>query len=59
LRGYIGELDLMVAALAQDEAGAAADTLLSTVPNMFAVHDSAHPRAPLAAHVAPARVHVA
>jgi alkanesulfonate monooxygenase SsuD/methylene tetrahydromethanopterin reductase-like flavin-dependent oxidoreductase (luciferase family) len=39
---YAGEPDALVAALAQDEAVAAADTLLLTVPNQLGVDYNAH-----------------
>ena len=50
---YAGEPDRLVAALAQDEAVAAADTLLLTVPNQLGVDYNAHVLESLLGHVAP------
>ena len=41
-RSYVGEPDVLVKELAADEAIAAADTLLLTVPNQLGVDYNAH-----------------
>jgi alkanesulfonate monooxygenase SsuD/methylene tetrahydromethanopterin reductase-like flavin-dependent oxidoreductase (luciferase family) len=51
---YAGEPDQLVAELAQDEAVAAADTLLLTIPNQLGVDYNAHLLGSLLRHVAPA-----
>jgi alkanesulfonate monooxygenase SsuD/methylene tetrahydromethanopterin reductase-like flavin-dependent oxidoreductase (luciferase family) len=51
---YAGEPDKLVKQLAQDEAIAAADTLLITVPNQLGVDYNAHVIESLLTHVAPA-----
>ncbi|HTW15415.1 MAG TPA: LLM class flavin-dependent oxidoreductase [Nocardioides sp.] len=51
---YAGEPDVLVQALAEDEAIAAADTLLLTVPNQLGVDYNAHVIESLLTHVAPA-----
>lgn len=51
---YAGEPDQLVADLAQDEAVAAADSLLLTVPNQLGVDYNAHIIEALLTHVAPA-----
>jgi len=51
---YAGEPDELVDALAGDEAIAAADTLLLTVPNQLGVDYNAHVLESLLTHVAPA-----
>lgn len=51
---YAGEPDKLVKALAEDEAIAAADTLLLTVPNQLGVDYNAHVIESLLTHVAPA-----
>ena len=53
-RSYAGEPDELVAELAQDEAIAAADTLLLTVPNQLGVDYNAHVVESVLTHVAPA-----
>lgn len=53
-RTYAGEPDQLIAELAQDEAVAAADTLLLTVPNQLGVDYNAHILEALLTHVAPA-----
>jgi len=52
-RSYADEPDKLVAALAEDEAIAAADTLLITVPNQLGVDYNAHVIEALLTHVAP------
>ncbi|WP_375499198.1 LLM class flavin-dependent oxidoreductase [uncultured Jatrophihabitans sp.] len=51
---YAGEPDALIEQLAQDEAIAAADTLLVTVPNQLGVDYCAHQLDALLTHVAPA-----
>ena len=51
---YAGEPDQLVRDLAEDEAIAAADTLLLTVPNQLGVDYNAHLLESLVEHVAPA-----
>ncbi|WP_277210305.1 LLM class flavin-dependent oxidoreductase [Isoptericola croceus] len=51
---YAGEVDQVVADLAADEAVAAADTLLLTVPNQLGVEYNAHVMENVVTHVAPA-----
>ncbi|WP_069386489.1 LLM class flavin-dependent oxidoreductase [Cellulosimicrobium cellulans] len=51
---YAGEPDRLVDELAKDEAVAAADTLLLTVPNMLGVDYNAHVLDAVLRHVAPA-----
>ena len=51
---YAGEPDALIAALAQDEAIAAADTLLLTIPNQLGVDYCAHVLEALLTDVAPA-----
>ncbi|MFD6178073.1 MULTISPECIES: LLM class flavin-dependent oxidoreductase [unclassified Isoptericola] len=51
---YAGDLDAIVADLATDEAVAAADTLLLTVPNQLGVDYNAHIIENVVQHVAPA-----
>ena len=53
-RSYAGEPDQLVAELAEDEAIAAADTLLLTVPNQLGVDYNAHVLESILTHVAPA-----
>src|SRR5262249_47645249 len=50
---YAGEPDRLIEDLAQDEAIAAADTLLLTVPNQLGVEYCAHVIEALLTHVAP------
>ena len=50
---YAGEPDKLVAELAEDEAIAAADTLLLTVPNQLGVDYNAHVLESVITHVAP------
>jgi alkanesulfonate monooxygenase SsuD/methylene tetrahydromethanopterin reductase-like flavin-dependent oxidoreductase (luciferase family) len=50
---YAGEPDKLVAALAEDEAIAAADTLLLTVPNQLGVDYNAHVLDAVLRHLAP------
>jgi alkanesulfonate monooxygenase SsuD/methylene tetrahydromethanopterin reductase-like flavin-dependent oxidoreductase (luciferase family) len=50
---YAGEPDKLVAELAEDEAIAAADTLLLTVPNQLGVDYNAHVLESVLTHVAP------
>ena len=50
---YAGEPDQLVRDLAEDEAIAAADTLLLTVPNQLGVDYNAHVIESLLTHVAP------
>ena len=52
-RTYAGEPDKLVAELAEDEAIAAADTLLLTVPNQLGVDYNAHVIDSVLAHLAP------
>jgi len=52
-KSYAGEPDQLVKELAEDEAIAAADTLLLTVPNQLGVDYNAHVIASLLQHVAP------
>jgi alkanesulfonate monooxygenase SsuD/methylene tetrahydromethanopterin reductase-like flavin-dependent oxidoreductase (luciferase family) len=51
---YAGEPDVLVQQLAEDEAVAAADTLLLTVPNQLGVDYNAHVLDSVVRHVAPA-----
>jgi alkanesulfonate monooxygenase SsuD/methylene tetrahydromethanopterin reductase-like flavin-dependent oxidoreductase (luciferase family) len=53
-RSYAGEPDVLVKQLAEDEAIAAADTLLLTVPNQLGVEYNAHVIESILKHVAPA-----
>ncbi|MDT7843285.1 LLM class flavin-dependent oxidoreductase [Streptomyces justiciae] len=53
-RSYAAEPDVLVKQLAQDEAVAAADTLLLTVPNQLGVAYNAHVIESILTHVAPA-----
>ncbi|MDE3027702.1 MAG: LLM class flavin-dependent oxidoreductase [Paracoccaceae bacterium] len=53
-RGYADEPDRLVEALKKDEAIAAADTLLLTVPNMLGVEYNVHVLESILTHVAPA-----
>jgi len=52
-RTYAGEPDKLVAELAEDEAIAAADTLLLTVPNQLGVDYNAHVLESVLTHLAP------
>jgi alkanesulfonate monooxygenase SsuD/methylene tetrahydromethanopterin reductase-like flavin-dependent oxidoreductase (luciferase family) len=52
-RSYAAEPDVLVAQLAEDEAIAAADTLLLTVPNQLGVDYNAHVVESVLTHVAP------
>jgi alkanesulfonate monooxygenase SsuD/methylene tetrahydromethanopterin reductase-like flavin-dependent oxidoreductase (luciferase family) len=52
-KSYAGEPDQLVKELAQDEAVAAADTLLLTVPNQLGVDYNAHVLESVLRHVAP------
>ena len=52
-RTYAAEPDVLVSQLAQDEAIAAADTLLLTVPNQLGVEYNAHVIESILKHVAP------
>jgi alkanesulfonate monooxygenase SsuD/methylene tetrahydromethanopterin reductase-like flavin-dependent oxidoreductase (luciferase family) len=52
-KSYAGEPDQLVKELAEDEAIAAADTLLLTVPNQLGVDYNAHVLESLLRHVAP------
>ena len=52
-RSYVGEPDALVKDLAADEAIAAADTLLLTVPNTLGVDYNAHVIASILKYVAP------
>lgn len=52
-KSYAGEPDKLIEELAQDEAIAAADTLLLTVPNQLGVDYNAHVIEALLQHVAP------
>jgi hypothetical protein len=53
-RTYAAEPDALVDQLAEDEAIAAADTLLLTVPNQLGVGYNAHVLESVLTHVAPA-----
>ena len=53
-RSYAAEPDILVEQLAKDEAIAAADTLLLTVPNQLGVAYNAHVIEAILTHVAPA-----
>ncbi len=53
-KSYAAEPDVLIEELAQDEAIAAADTLLITVPNQLGVDYNAHVIESLLTHVAPA-----
>ena len=53
-RSYAAEPDVLVEQLAEDEAIAAADTLLLTVPNQLGVEYNAHVIEAILKHVAPA-----
>jgi alkanesulfonate monooxygenase SsuD/methylene tetrahydromethanopterin reductase-like flavin-dependent oxidoreductase (luciferase family) len=53
-RSYAAEPEVLVEQLAQDEAIAAADTLLLTVPNQLGVDYNAHVLESILTHVAPA-----
>jgi hypothetical protein len=53
-RTYAAEPDVLVAQLAKDEAIAAADTLLLTVPSQLGVEYNAHVIESVVKHVAPA-----
>jgi alkanesulfonate monooxygenase SsuD/methylene tetrahydromethanopterin reductase-like flavin-dependent oxidoreductase (luciferase family) len=53
-KSYAGEPDRLVAELAEDEAIAAADTLLLTVPNQLGVDYNAHVLESVLTHLAPA-----
>ena len=53
-RSYAAEPDVLIEQLRQDEAIAAADTLLLTVPNQLGVDYNAHVMETILAHVAPA-----
>ena len=52
-RSYVGEPDALVKELAADEAIAAADTLLLTVPNTLGVEYNAHVIQSILKYVAP------
>jgi alkanesulfonate monooxygenase SsuD/methylene tetrahydromethanopterin reductase-like flavin-dependent oxidoreductase (luciferase family) len=52
-RSYAGPPDELAAKLAEDEAIAAADTLLLTVPNQLGVDYNAHVIESILQHVAP------
>ncbi len=52
-RNYAAEPDILVTQLAKDEAIAAADTLLLTVPNQLGVEYCAHVIQSILTHVAP------
>ena len=52
-KSYADEPDKLVAALAEDEAIAAADTLLLTVPNQLGVDYNAHVIKSVLTHLAP------
>jgi alkanesulfonate monooxygenase SsuD/methylene tetrahydromethanopterin reductase-like flavin-dependent oxidoreductase (luciferase family) len=52
-RGYAGEPDRLVEELKQDEAIAAADTLLLTVPNMLGIDYNVHVMESILTHVGP------
>ena len=53
-RSYAAEPDVLIEELAKDEAIAAADTLLLTVPNQLGVDYNAHVIESILTHVAPA-----
>jgi hypothetical protein len=53
-RGYAAEPDVLIQQLKEDEAIAAADTLLLTVPNQLGVDYNAHVIDSILTHVAPA-----
>ena len=53
-KSYAGEVDQLVKELAEDEAIAAADTLLLTVPNQLGVDYNAHVLEAVLEHLAPA-----
>jgi hypothetical protein len=53
-RSYAAEPDVLVKQLAEDEAVAAADTLLLTVPNQLGVDYNAHVIEAILTHVVPA-----
>lgn len=53
-RSYAAEPDVLIEQLAKDEAIAAADTLLLTVPNQLGVDYNAHVIESILTHVAPA-----
>ena len=53
-RSYAAEPDVLIDELAKDEAIAAADTLLLTVPNQLGVAYNAHVIEAILTHVAPA-----
>jgi alkanesulfonate monooxygenase SsuD/methylene tetrahydromethanopterin reductase-like flavin-dependent oxidoreductase (luciferase family) len=53
-RSYAAEPDVLIEQLSQDEAIAAADTLLLTVPNQLGVDYNAHIMEAILTHVAPA-----
>ena len=53
-KSYAGEPDQLVKDLAEDEAIAAADTLLLTVPNQLGVDYNAHVLEAVLEHLAPA-----
>lgn len=53
-KSYAGEPDRLVEELAQDEAIAAADTLLLTIPNQLGVDYNAHVLESVVTHLAPA-----
>jgi len=52
-RSYAAEPDVLIEQLAEDEAIAAADTLLLTVPNQLGVKYNAHALESIVKHVAP------
>ena len=52
-RSYAAEPDVLVERLREDEAIAAADTLLLTVPNQLGVEYNAHALESILTHVAP------
>jgi alkanesulfonate monooxygenase SsuD/methylene tetrahydromethanopterin reductase-like flavin-dependent oxidoreductase (luciferase family) len=52
-RSYAAEPDVLIEQLAEDEAIAAADTLLLTVPNQLGVEYNAHALESILTHVAP------
>jgi alkanesulfonate monooxygenase SsuD/methylene tetrahydromethanopterin reductase-like flavin-dependent oxidoreductase (luciferase family) len=53
-RSYAAEPDVLIDQLAKDEAIAAADTLLLTIPNQLGVDYNAHVLESILTHVAPA-----
>jgi alkanesulfonate monooxygenase SsuD/methylene tetrahydromethanopterin reductase-like flavin-dependent oxidoreductase (luciferase family) len=53
-RSYVAEPDVLIEQLKRDEAIAAADTLLLTVPNQLGVEYNAHVMEAILTHVAPA-----